>query len=157
MSASLFALLGTGEMMFIAVVVLVLFGAKKVPELMKGLGTGIREFKKASRDIQDELERAVHEPSAPMPPTLRRAADTISQGISDSSGTSQSGGPSASIESAGHESIGHESTGHESTGHESPAGIHSQISTDHPVLSQPVQPAAVQPQAEPLHIGSAKA
>jgi sec-independent protein translocase protein TatA len=152
MSASLFALLGTGEMMFIAVVVLVLFGAKKVPELMKGLGTGIREFKKASRDIQDELERAVHEPSAPMPPTLRRAADTISQGISDSSGTSQSGGPSASIESAGHESIRHESTGHES-----PAGIHSQISTDHPVLSQPVQPAAVQPQAEPLHIGSAKA
>ena len=152
MSASIFALLGTGEMMFIAVVVLVLFGAKKVPELMKGLGTGIREFKKASRDIQDELERAVHEPSAPMPPTLRRAADTISQGISDSSGTSQSGGPSASIESAGHESIGHESTGHES-----PAGIHSQISTDHPVLSQPVQPAAVQPQAEPLHIGSAKA
>jgi sec-independent protein translocase protein TatA len=152
MSASLFALLGTGEMMFIAVVVLVLFGAKKVPELMKGLGTGIREFKKASRDIQDELERAVHEPSAPMPPTLRRAADTISQGITDSSATSQSGSPSPSIEPTGHESIDHESTGHES-----PAGTHSQISTDHPVLSQPVQPAAVQPQAEPLHIGSAKA
>ena len=50
--------------MGILVIVLVLFGAKKVPELMKGLGTGIKEFKKASRDVQDELHRSVEEDDA---------------------------------------------------------------------------------------------
>ena len=45
--------------MIIAIVVLVIFGAKKVPELMKGVGTGIKEFKKASRDVQDA--RAVYD------------------------------------------------------------------------------------------------
>lgn len=65
--------------MIIAIVVLVIFGAKKVPELMKGVGTGIKEFKKASRDVQDELQRTVDEaPSSP--PPVRKAADTVSQG-----------------------------------------------------------------------------
>jgi sec-independent protein translocase protein TatA len=51
--------IGGTEIMWIAIVVLVLFGAKKVPELMKGVGTGIKEFKKASRDVQDEMQRAM--------------------------------------------------------------------------------------------------
>ena len=42
-------------------VVLLLFGAKKLPELMKGMGKGIKEFKKASSDITSELERATYE------------------------------------------------------------------------------------------------
>jgi sec-independent protein translocase protein TatA len=47
-------------------VVLLLFGAKKLPELAKGLGSGIKEFKKASRDVQEEIERSTEEPpSAP--------------------------------------------------------------------------------------------
>ncbi len=68
MTASLFAMLGTTEILVIAVVVLVLFGAKKVPELMKGVGTGIKEFKKASRDVQEELHRAIDEADRTPPP-----------------------------------------------------------------------------------------
>ncbi len=47
--------LGTQEIILIALVILVLFGAKKIPELMQGLGKGIKEFKKASREIEDDL------------------------------------------------------------------------------------------------------
>ncbi len=47
--------LGTPEILLIAIVILVLFGAKKIPELMQGLGKGIKEFKKASSDIEKDL------------------------------------------------------------------------------------------------------
>lgn len=50
----LFALGGTEIILIIAVVVL-LFGGKKIPELMKGLGQGISEFKKSSKGIKDEI------------------------------------------------------------------------------------------------------
>ncbi len=49
--------LGTTEIIFICLVILVLFGAKRIPEFMQGLGKGVREFKKAARDIQDEIEK----------------------------------------------------------------------------------------------------
>lgn len=66
-----FAMLGLsgGELILIAVVALVLFGANKIPTFMKGLGQGIKEFKKASGDVQNELERAMHEepPRRPAP------------------------------------------------------------------------------------------
>ena len=42
-------------------IILLLFGAKKLPELAKGLGKGINEFKKASNDIKEEVEKAVTE------------------------------------------------------------------------------------------------
>ena len=44
------AMLGSTEIIVIALVVVVLFGARKIPELMKGVGQGVREFKKASKD-----------------------------------------------------------------------------------------------------------
>lgn len=47
--------LGTPEIILIAIVILVLFGAKKIPELMQGLGKGIKEFKKASSDIEKDI------------------------------------------------------------------------------------------------------
>lgn len=47
--------LGTPEIILIAIVILVLFGAKKIPEMMQGVGKGIKEFKKASRDIQSDV------------------------------------------------------------------------------------------------------
>lgn len=77
-------MLGTTEILVIAVVVLVLFGAKKVPELMKGVGTGIKEFKKASRDVQDELHRAMDEvertpPPPPPAPKPEPAPDSLAQ------------------------------------------------------------------------------
>jgi len=49
------------EILGILVIVLVLFGAKKIPDLAKGLGQGIKEFKKASSDASDELKRSVND------------------------------------------------------------------------------------------------
>ncbi|MBI3874718.1 MAG: twin-arginine translocase TatA/TatE family subunit [Verrucomicrobia bacterium] len=57
--------LSGGELVLIAVVALVIFGANKIPTFMKGLGQGIKEFKKASSDVQGELDRAMEEPPAP--------------------------------------------------------------------------------------------
>lgn len=66
MNEIMFAFLGWPEIVAILAVVLLLFGAKKLPELAKGLGSGIKEFKKASREMQDEIERSVEE--QPVPP-----------------------------------------------------------------------------------------
>jgi sec-independent protein translocase protein TatA len=58
--------LGGGEIILILALVLILFGAKKLPELAKGLGTGIKEFKKATREVTDEVQNAVDETPAPV-------------------------------------------------------------------------------------------
>ena len=50
--------LGFGEILVIMFIILLLFGAKKLPELARGLGQGMREFKKATTEIQDELKSA---------------------------------------------------------------------------------------------------
>lgn len=49
--------LGPMEMVFVLVLLLVLFGAKRLPELGSGLGKGIREFKRSMRDINEEIQR----------------------------------------------------------------------------------------------------
>ena len=48
--------LGAGEIFVIALAVLLLFGGKKIPELMKGLGKGIRSFKEGMNNIEKEIE-----------------------------------------------------------------------------------------------------
>ncbi len=48
--------IGMQEMIVIFLVVLLLFGSKRLPELARGLGKGIREFKKATQDLKDELD-----------------------------------------------------------------------------------------------------
>lgn len=48
---------GGPEVIVIAVIVLLLFGGRKIPELMKGIGGGIKEFKKASKDDTKEEEK----------------------------------------------------------------------------------------------------
>jgi sec-independent protein translocase protein TatA len=53
--------IGGWEVFLILVVFLVLFGAKKIPELARGLGRGIREFKDATKEIKDELEEGLKE------------------------------------------------------------------------------------------------
>ena len=68
MNAPFLAMLGWPEIMGIIVICLILFGAKKVPELMRGLGKGINEFKRATREVQDDLQRAIEED----PPSPRR-------------------------------------------------------------------------------------
>ena len=59
--------LGGWEVVLILAVVLILFGAKKLPELAKGLGSGIKEFKKATRDVSEEMHRAMEEDHTPPP------------------------------------------------------------------------------------------
>ena len=47
--------LGTTEIIIIALVILLLFGGKKIPELMRGLGKGVSQFKKGMKDIEEEI------------------------------------------------------------------------------------------------------
>lgn len=48
--------LGTGEIIIIAIIVLLLFGGKKIPELMKGLGKGVKNFKDGVKGIEDDID-----------------------------------------------------------------------------------------------------
>lgn len=68
MNTLLFAgMLGGWEIILIMAVILLLFGAKKLPELAKGLGQGIKEFKKATTDVQRDLQSALEEENTPPP------------------------------------------------------------------------------------------
>ena len=80
-----FAMLNGWEIVLIMAVVLVLFGAKKLPELARGLGTGIKELKKATRDVTDELQSAMDEP--PPPPTRRIPEQSTSTTTANASET----------------------------------------------------------------------
>lgn len=53
--------LGTGELIIIVFVILLLFGGKKIPELMKGIGKGVRSFKKGMNEIEDEINKPVED------------------------------------------------------------------------------------------------
>ena len=63
------ALMGMGgtELVVVMVGILILFGAKRIPEFAKGLGQGIKEFKKASNEVTTEFHQAMNEPAAPKP------------------------------------------------------------------------------------------
>ncbi|GAB2771767.1 sec-independent protein translocase protein TatA [Hymenobacter luteus] len=70
MNAPLFLFLegiGGGELMVIVLFILIFFGANKIPELARGLGKGIREFKDASREIRSEIENAGQTPQPQQP------------------------------------------------------------------------------------------
>jgi sec-independent protein translocase protein TatA len=66
--------LGPTEMIFIMVVLLLVFGAKRLPELGSGLGKGIREFRRSMKDLGHEIERAEEtpaiKPAQPAPPAV---------------------------------------------------------------------------------------
>ena len=53
--------LGPWEITLIILVVIILFGGKKLPELARGLGLGLKEFKKAKQDIKDEVQNATED------------------------------------------------------------------------------------------------
>lgn len=74
--------LGGGEVILIFAVILLLFGARKLPELAKGLGQGIKEFKKATSDVTNEMQRAMEEDHTPPPPKPIQAANTEPSGAS---------------------------------------------------------------------------
>jgi sec-independent protein translocase protein TatA len=60
------AFLGGWEWVIVIMAVLLLFGSKKIPELARGLGQGIKEFKKATREVTDEIQNATTD--TPPPP-----------------------------------------------------------------------------------------
>lgn len=54
--------IGAGEIIIIALVVLLLFGGKKIPELMRGIGKGVRSFKDGMNEVEKEIDK-IEEPS----------------------------------------------------------------------------------------------
>ncbi len=60
--------LGTGEIIIIVFVILLLFGARRIPELMKGIGKGVRSFKEGMNDITNEINN-------PTPPASKGDGD----------------------------------------------------------------------------------
>jgi sec-independent protein translocase protein TatA len=78
-----FAVLGLsgGELVMVLVAILILFGAKRIPEFAKGLGQGIKEFKKASNEVTSEFHNAINQDPAPppsksLPPTEVRSPES---------------------------------------------------------------------------------
>jgi len=57
----MFGNLGAGEIVIIVLVILLLFGAKKIPELARGIGKGMSEFKKGLKDVENEIKSADNE------------------------------------------------------------------------------------------------
>ena len=62
--SNLLGVLGTQEIIIILVIVLLLFGGRKIPELMKGLGRGVREFNDAKNNVRKEIEDNVNSVSS---------------------------------------------------------------------------------------------
>ncbi len=91
-------MLGWPEIVGILIIVLVLFGAKKVPELMRGLGSGLKEFKKATREVQDEIQQAIEE--EPSQPARKAKSPTSSKNVSSDADPENPEGPSADEDSA---------------------------------------------------------
>jgi sec-independent protein translocase protein TatA len=58
---TLLGVLGTNEIIIILVIVLLLFGGKKIPELMRGLGKGVREFNDAKSNVKKEIEDSAND------------------------------------------------------------------------------------------------
>jgi sec-independent protein translocase protein TatA len=67
---TMFALfdLGGGQIILILLLVLIFFGARRLPELAKGLGQGIKEFKKATREVTDEIQQSMDDSGHSAPP-----------------------------------------------------------------------------------------
>jgi len=64
------------ELVVIVLIVLLLFGAKKIPELARGLGQGINEFRKATNDIKKEIEHGSKEPENAENKTKEKTSST---------------------------------------------------------------------------------
>ena len=87
--------LGMGQIILILLVVLLLFGAKKLPDLAKGLGQGIKEFKKATREVQDDIHTAMNAPEEPPTPPKPPSSQQKKSQASDKPASSEEQGPQA--------------------------------------------------------------
>ena len=55
----MFGNFGGSEMIVVFIAILILFGAKRIPEIAKGIGKGMSEFKRAMRDVEDEINNSI--------------------------------------------------------------------------------------------------
>ena len=69
---------GWQEILLVVLVILLLFGGRKIPELARGLGRGLQEFKKGARGLKDEVEDAADDADEPAQPTAVDAEPTDS-------------------------------------------------------------------------------
>ena len=53
--------LGTGEIILIVAIILLLFGGRKIPKLMRGLGKGVKSFKQGMNEVEDELKKPIED------------------------------------------------------------------------------------------------
>src|SRR3954463_1544623 len=67
------------DLIVILLIILVLFGAKKLPELARGMGQAVKEFQKAKDEFTDELHKAGTTPAAPAAPAVQPAASTVAR------------------------------------------------------------------------------
>ncbi|MGE5432741.1 MAG: twin-arginine translocase TatA/TatE family subunit [Syntrophomonadaceae bacterium] len=72
----MFGNLGAGEIILIILVILIFFGPKKIPEIAQGIGKGMREFKKAMRDVEDGLKN-----ETPAAPAETKVLEPKSEGV----------------------------------------------------------------------------
>src|SRR5713226_3849346 len=83
--------LGGGQILLILVLILIFFGARRIPELAKGLGQGIKEFKKATREVTDEIQNAVDDTNySTLPPKDRQVEANVQPKLPDPSDPAKS-------------------------------------------------------------------
>jgi sec-independent protein translocase protein TatA len=85
MNVMLAAWLGGMEWVIVILAVLLLFGAKRLPDLARSLGQSIREFKKGAREVTDEIQNAANETPAPPDKTVKNGQAQPGQTVSQSS------------------------------------------------------------------------
>ena len=84
---------GPAEILVILLLALIVFGPKRLPEIGKTVGKGLREFRQATQDVKDELSRTISdeeddpEPSAGAPPKVEKAPSPNSNGESGTAGS----------------------------------------------------------------------
>ena len=68
-------MIGAPEIIFIVLIVLLLFGGKKIPELMKGMGKGVKMFKQGMNEMEEEVKRPVEDQPSQQPTEQQPSQD----------------------------------------------------------------------------------
>lgn len=105
---------GIGEILLIAMLVLIVFGPRRLPEITRTIGKGIREFRKGMNEIQRELEAAGRETqwrSPPTPPKPATASNATIAGTATAAGTAAAGAAASADETEDEEDASEATTG----------------------------------------------
>ena len=68
-------MIGAPEIIFIVLIVLLLFGGKKIPELMKGMGKGVKMFKQGMNEMEEEVKRPIEDQPSQQPTEQQPSQD----------------------------------------------------------------------------------